>query len=439
MSLASDNLIADDADELDRILREELIVSSYQPIVDLRTEEVVGYEALARGPKGSPLEFPDRLFATGRATGRLAELDWECRAAALRGALLKNLRSPMLLFVNVEPDAAFVRPPDHVWPLLDEAGKKLLVVCEFTERGLIDRPTDVLSAARVWRRAGMAIALDDVGADSRSLGILPLLRPDIIKLDMSVVHAPDEQLAETMGTMQTINSWNERNDALVVAEGVEVDAHLARATALGAHFCQGWKYGKPIPLSEFEPAPATRALPLGASNADRFDDQRSPYQFVSAHRETRVATKRFITAISRELEGVARVMGPTGLLLSTFQHARYFDQSSRQAYSEIADDIALVGVIGQQVPRQPESGVLGCSISAGDPLADEWIVCEISPHYCAALVAKDMGDTGPDADRRFSFYLTYDSELVAGVARRLIERVVPLQDRTAPSRLRLAS
>lgn len=438
MSLASDNLFADDADELDRILREELIVSSYQPIVDLRTEEVVGYEALARGPKGSPLEFPDRLFAAGRATGRLAELDWECRAAALRGALLKDLRSPMLLFVNVEPDAAFVRPPDHVWPLLDEAGKKLLVVCEFTERGLIDRPTDVLSAARVWRRAGMAIALDDVGADSRSLGILPLLRPDIIKLDMSVVHAPDEQLAETMSTMQTINSWNERNNALVVAEGVETDDHLARATALGAHFCQGWKYGKPIPLAELEPAQPSRTLPLGASAADRFDDQRSPYQFVSAHRETRVATKRFITAISRELEGVARVMGPTGLLLSTFQHARFFDRSSREAYSAIADGVALVGVIGQQVPRRPEPGILGCSISAGDPLADEWIVCEISPHYCAALVAKDLGDTGPDADRRFSFYLTYDSELVSGVARRLIERVVPLQDRTAPSRLRLA-
>src|SRR3954468_19875153 len=55
--------------------------SVYQPIVNLDTTEVVGYEALARGPEGSPLERPDRLFATAHACGLLTELEWACRAA----------------------------------------------------------------------------------------------------------------------------------------------------------------------------------------------------------------------------------------------------------------------------------------------------------------------------------------------------------------------
>lgn len=439
LSLASADVHANDAAELDRILREGLIVSSYQPIIDLRMDAIVGYEALARGPKGSSLEFPDRLFATARATGRLAELDWECRAAALRGALDTGLLAPMMLFVNVEPDAAFVRPPDHIWPLLAEAGKKLRVVCEFTERGLIDRPTDVMGAARVWRKAGMAIALDDVGADSRSLGIVPLLRPEIIKLDMSVIQAPAEAIDGLMGTLQVINSWAEKTGAMIVAEGVETDEHLSRAKMVGAHFCQGWKFGKPIPHYEFKPVRAHRParLPMSASSSE-IDGYLTPYEFVAMHREPRVASKRFIASISRDMENVAAIMGPTGLLMSSFQQSKFFSREARNRYREIAAGAALVGVIGNDMEQNPEPGVLGCGFAEDDPIGDEWIVCEISPRFGAAIVAKDLGDTGPDMDRRFSFFLTYDHELVAGVAQKMLERIMPLRDRTAPSRLRLA-
>jgi EAL domain-containing protein (putative c-di-GMP-specific phosphodiesterase class I) len=68
------------AAELRRILDHGLVRSVYQPIVDIDSEEVVGYEALARGPEGSTLERPDLLFATARATGDVEALDWACRA-----------------------------------------------------------------------------------------------------------------------------------------------------------------------------------------------------------------------------------------------------------------------------------------------------------------------------------------------------------------------
>ncbi len=72
------------ADELDQILGEGAVRAVYQPIIDLATSRTVGFEALARGPQGSELERPDRLFAAARAAGRLTELAG--RAVPLRFA-----------------------------------------------------------------------------------------------------------------------------------------------------------------------------------------------------------------------------------------------------------------------------------------------------------------------------------------------------------------
>jgi EAL domain-containing protein (putative c-di-GMP-specific phosphodiesterase class I) len=94
------------------------IRSVYQPIVDLRSGHTVGYEALARGPRGSALESPTALFAAARAEGRLDELDWTCRAGALAGAMDGGLRPPAALFVNGEPEVFSTQCPAEHEPVL---------------------------------------------------------------------------------------------------------------------------------------------------------------------------------------------------------------------------------------------------------------------------------------------------------------------------------
>src|SRR3954470_21900951 len=131
------------AGELRRILAGGLVRSVYQPIVDLDTGEVVAYEALARGPEGSPLERPDLLFATAHECGLVADLEWACRAAALRGALAAGLRKT--LFVNVEPSLLDTPAPAYVGELLARASRELDVVLELTERALTDRPAEMLA------------------------------------------------------------------------------------------------------------------------------------------------------------------------------------------------------------------------------------------------------------------------------------------------------
>jgi len=96
---------------IEEIIRAGAVRAVYQPIVALPDGEPVGYEALARGPQGSALESPLALFAAARDAGLLGELEWACRAAALRGALAAGLPDSVALFLNVEPSLADDPPP----------------------------------------------------------------------------------------------------------------------------------------------------------------------------------------------------------------------------------------------------------------------------------------------------------------------------------------
>ncbi len=153
------------------------VVAAFQPIVDLRDGSVVGYEALARPQDGTS---PEELFATARAEGRLGEVDRECRAAALREAAAAGLGAPFALFLNADAGALELDLPD-----LPVSGPTLVI--EVTENALIERPEAVLRTLTALRTRGWGVSLDDVGGDSRSLAMMPLLYPDVIKLDLRLL------------------------------------------------------------------------------------------------------------------------------------------------------------------------------------------------------------------------------------------------------------
>jgi len=429
---------AEDA-AVSKLLRGGALHSVYQPVVDLYTGDIVGYEALIRGPAGSALESPDALFAAARARACVAELDRDCRELAVDGALSAGLGPPLALFVNVEP----------AWldggPLLD-AGHEALVttgslrlIFEFTERELTARPADVLALVERYRRLGCGIALDDVGKDARSLALLAFVAPDLIKLDKRLVQ--ERTSGSAARTIHAVRAHTERSGAKVLAEGVETEAHRRSAIALGARYAQGWLFGRPAPLdrpprSTHAPRPQDSPQPADPTVADdaswlgpwRRSSPRvagsSSFATISANRVTRNADKPLLCELSQQLEVQASELGPEAVLLATFQHRRFFTPRTARHYQELAERLALVAAIGVDMPPEPAPGVRGAHLEPDDPLRGEWTIVVISAHFAAAFAATEIPEP-TDISGPFQYAMTFDRDLAIAAASILMQRVIP--------------
>ena len=415
---------------IEQVLGASAVHSVFQPIVELDTGRVVAYEALARGPAG-PLSTPEALFAAARAAGRLAELDHACRRAAVEGALERGLLAPLTLFVNVEPEVLDTAPLEDLLAIARDCPGELRIVLEITERALAARPAELLRTVDRVRVLGWRLALDDVGAEPASLAFMPLIRPDVVKLDLRLVQdRPDRAVAEIMNA---VNSYAEQSGALVLAEGIETEAHLEFARALGATLGQGWLLGRPGPganpayvVGELD-LPA--ALPVVASGA-----LQSPFACLPGSVPLRRSRKALLIELSKQLEREALRLGDTCIVAATFQQARHFTASTRARYAALVAATGFVCALGEDLPQEPIPGVRGAALAADDPVRSEWDLVVLSPHYSVALLARDLGDGGEDMDRRFEYALTYQRDTVVRAAHELLSRVVARLEPGLPPR-----
>ncbi len=408
------------SDELtiEAVIDRRLVRAVYQPLVHLATRETVGYEALARGPVGTPFENPMTMLDQARAAGRLPELDWACRAAAVRGALIGGLRPPFTLFINAEPDTIGTPCPDELAPLLATAESELRVVTEFTERALARNPSGLLAAAGGARRVGWGVALDDVGAEPASLALLPFLHPDVIKLDLRLVQARTD--GEIAAIANAVRAHAERTGAVILAEGIETEEQAQTAVVLGAAYGQGWLFGRPGPLPVLSVVPA-QPFPLLAVEQDH--GRATPFEVVVAARTTERIAKRLLIPMSHHLEDQARAGGEPAVVLACFQHERFYTAGTRQRFDRLAGATALAAALGEGLDLGPDSAVRSVDLSPFDALVDEWNVIVVGPFFAAALVARDLGDGGPDSERRFDFVITHDRALVLAAARAALHRI----------------
>lgn len=405
---------------LDEVIAARSVVSVYQPIVDIDSGHVVAYEALARGPKGSAVEYPDRLFATARAAGRLDELDWVCRAAAVRGAMEAGLRAPFTLFCNMEPEAIDAVPPDDIGEIWEAAKREVRVMTEMTERALTARPAELLSTAAGIRDAGWGIALDDVGTDAASLALMPFLDPDVIKLDMRLIQdSPTEELAEVINA---VNAEAERSNLTILSEGIENDAHLRTSLAFGATLGQGWYFGKPGPLPDPLPTPGREVALLGRTLLSRLA---RPSRIIGTLRSVRRGSRALLASTSRHLETQALTLGKSAVVLGIFEDSSHFAGTARQRYEQLAASTAFVGVLGPGIDHAPADGVRGASLQNGDDMFGEWGMAIISPHFACAFVGRPVPHDGGDADHEYDFALTYNREFAVETARSVMSRITP--------------
>lgn len=393
------------------------ITSHYQPILNLRNGQLVGVEALVRGPAGTDLASPGQIFKQAGTAAELAELDALCQRSAVLGAIDARVNPDLALFVNVEPGASPAALPELAAVLSTAPSANVYI--EITERDLTADPAGLMDLVGRARDLGWGVALDDVGSDSRSLALLPIIDPDIVKLDMKLLHS--DQAAEFAPTIAAVNAHCESAGSLILAEGIETQLHLQRAFAMGASLGQGWLLGRPAPMEKAITGQRISRLP--EPRTKRADATRTPFALVSEIRPTAVATKPLLMAISRHLEDQASAIGQPAVLLSSFQRGRLLEPQA-QRYAELSTDASFVGAlaVGLADTDSFDHRLRCAGIDRNDPLADEWIVLVLGPHFAGALTAQEIGTHKDDSQRRFRFAVTYQRDHVIGCARHMMSK-----------------
>jgi EAL domain-containing protein (putative c-di-GMP-specific phosphodiesterase class I) len=400
------------------LIAERKLRTVFQPIVELDGRSPIGYEALTRGPAGSEMETPAALFGAAARDGVLPELDRACLRTAMRSAMDGGFSPSQLLFLNAEPAAIEVEALDE--PSIQDGLKALPVVVEMTERALTSRPSEMLASVAVLRERNCRIALDDVGTDRRSLALMPFLAPDVIKLDMGLAQGtlPSEDAARVL---TAIGAEAERSGAVVLAEGIENEEHLRRAEAMGATLGQGWLFGRPGPLPRDRIDHARPAVPRTSGQAWSLE---TPFERVARERPLRRADKRMLVGLSHHLEREAMTLSGEAVVVAVFQHAAFFTDDTRRRYEELAGSAALVCALGPGMAESPGTAIRGASLSEEDPLNGEWIVAVVGPHFAGALVAREVGEGGPDGRELFDYCVTYDRALVIEASDHVLRRVL---------------
>ncbi|MDI1289901.1 MAG: EAL domain-containing response regulator, partial [bacterium] len=223
-------------DRIESVLRDRSIEIVYQPVVDVRTLEFVGHEALSRFPLPG-YGGPDTWFADAHTVGLGVELEWLAVTLAIEQL---DASSSTFLAVNLSPAAVLSVMHLRVIPAT-ACGR---IVIELTEHEAVEDYAAVALAFAPIREAGARLAADDLGSGYSGFRHLVRLQPDIIKLDMSLVSGIHRNPGQR-ALARALVSFADEVGARVIAEGVEEAEELAVLQELNVHWAQGYYLGRP--------------------------------------------------------------------------------------------------------------------------------------------------------------------------------------------------
>ncbi len=230
--------------KLKEIVLNEDIYPVFQPIVELKSLEVIGYEALIRGPRGSVLEFPESLFSLARELDLVIELDCLCREKALAHA--PGLKPNQRMFLNVEPEVI-----DNLkFRNMNWVNKNLIkiedIVLEISGQLAVRDFNLFRYIMEVFKMQGFKIAIDDVESSEYTvLSSLGRMKPDFVKVNISFIGDIDKDPIKQR-LLTTLLDFSNRMGAKVITEGIETIDEYKILLKLGAHYGQGFLFACPL-------------------------------------------------------------------------------------------------------------------------------------------------------------------------------------------------
>jgi EAL domain-containing protein (putative c-di-GMP-specific phosphodiesterase class I) len=235
----------DDQDFFD-IVNNESLTAYFQPIVDIKDNQIYGYETLARGVKeDGSLMYPDELFGKSKRNDYNFKLDRLCRESALKTAATKKVHQKV--FINFIPtsiyDPEFCLNSTVKWANQLEFDPSQIVF-EVVETELVKDQAHLKNILEYYRNKGFKIALDDVGEGYSSLNMLIELKPDIIKIDRNIISDIDtNELKQSV--YKALYTLAKEHGITVLAEGIETAYELEMIKSIGVDLAQGYYFAKP--------------------------------------------------------------------------------------------------------------------------------------------------------------------------------------------------
>jgi EAL domain-containing protein (putative c-di-GMP-specific phosphodiesterase class I) len=218
-----------------RVIAERDLFVVYQPLVDLRSQKVFAYEALAR-TRAPEFKGPLELFAAAVAESCTGELGRVLRRLSLDGCATHPL------FLNLHPaelnEGYVVQPDDPIFQHTED------VYLEITEGVPLSHFRLCQNMLAEVRGRGVHLVVDDLGAGYSNLKYIADLNPRIVKLDRDLIAGltKDTRLHKLVTAIVRLCG---ELDAKVVAEGIETRAELDAVIAAGARFGQGYRLARP--------------------------------------------------------------------------------------------------------------------------------------------------------------------------------------------------
>jgi predicted signal transduction protein with EAL and GGDEF domain len=264
LSLAHKNRINIEA-QLRRSLEHDEIVVYYEPIVEIPTERIVGFEALARWIKqDGTIVRPDDFIPLAEETGLIIDIgNHVINSSAVQTAAWVNRFGQTFISVNFssrqfkQNDLA-----NDVLKTLKNAGlQPCYFEMEITESILMNNSSDSMNLLGLLIDQGMGVAIDDFGTGYSSLSYLTSFPISKIKIDRSfVAKLPNDKNA--LAVVTAIIGLAKSLNLKVVAEGIETVEQFACLAKLGCQYGQGYLFGKPLPAVE-----ATKLLEMRSSQS----------------------------------------------------------------------------------------------------------------------------------------------------------------------------
>jgi EAL domain-containing protein (putative c-di-GMP-specific phosphodiesterase class I) len=229
-----------DIEDLREVIDAQAIRPSFQPVVRLADGVVEAYEALARFDKAQ-FASPAEAFAVATRAGMGVDLELVALERAL--AHLELMPAETWLSANLSVEALLT--PRVTATVLRHAATRIAV--ELTEHAQVVDYAELVKVTDQLRAAGVLIAVDDAGAGFASLSHILQLRPDIIKLDITLTRGIDADPVR-MALARSLVGFAEDIGAMLIAEGIETFAEHEKLRSLGVKLGQGYFMARPGPL-----------------------------------------------------------------------------------------------------------------------------------------------------------------------------------------------